>query len=561
MVPRLGRYELVAALGRGGMAEVFDARLSSVPGFAKRLAIKRILPHLATDPAFVAMLFNEAKLAAGLSHANICQVFELARDGDELFMVMEFLDGVTWDRVVARGAIEPRLAAGVLVQAAEGLQHAHDHGVIHRDVSPHNLFITGDGTCKLVDFGVAKALTEGKRTRTGVLKGKLPYMSPEQIRGETLDARADVFALGAVAWESLVGKRLFDRDTEYQVWKAIEEEPIPLATALRPELPHAIDDVLAGALERDRTRRFASARAFATALTQVAGMMLPREIATALAGPIAEQRTHHARSSAAAANTDLSPGAADAGDRAGTSGDRSAASTVDDKHPHMALRDAPAVVKRRRRIAPLIGLAAGVAAAAVLAFVMWPRDGAPEPVAVSSALPAPQDGAATTTPTPPEPPAPPAATKPAPTSATPVRPGGHPVRPPARPAPAAPAAPHPAGAPPPTSTTTPTPDEQAIQQITALGGAGAGSQVRDALATLRAVRTWQVQLANGALSVASTTPATISIDGTQVGATPLTHLSLSPGAHHITAVLADGRSSTRDVTIDTSREATVNFAW
>ncbi len=350
-----GRYELLAELGRGGMAEVFAARMVSVGGFSKSFAIKRMLPHLAQDAQFVTMFTQEARIAARLAHPNICQVFELGQVDDELFIAMELLDGVAWDRVLALdGAAELRLVSGVIVQAAEGLHYAHElrdevglpAPVIHRDVSPQNLFVTSEGVCKLLDFGVAKALSEGPHTRTGVLKGKLPYMSPEQIRGEPLDGRADVFALGVVAWESLTGERLFERPTDFLVWKAIGEEPIPTVTSRRPQLPAAIDAVIARALARDRELRYATARDFASALVQVGGMMLPREIAEALRGTCAVLRAPRA------------PVA-----------ERSAASTIEDGPASTVSmkmrRDAVIVERPRPRRWPVFVAVATIAAAAI----------------------------------------------------------------------------------------------------------------------------------------------------------------------------------------------------
>jgi len=222
---RFGRYELLLVLGRGGMAELDLARLNGVGGFAKLVAIKRILPHLAQDRQFVEMFLNEGRIAARLSHPNVCQVYELGEVDGELFLAMEYLDGVSWDDLLAQVRVtfdapaRLRLTAGVLSQAAEGLHYAHQlrdvagnsTPVIHRDVSPQNLFVTVDGVCKVLDFGVSKMMTDGPRTRTGLLKGKLPYMSPEQIRGEPIDARSDVFALGVVAWEALAGARQIGR--------------------------------------------------------------------------------------------------------------------------------------------------------------------------------------------------------------------------------------------------------------------------------------------------------------------------------------------------------------
>ncbi len=277
-----GRYELLTLLARGGMAEVFLARMSGVGGFAKLLVIKRILPHLGEDPEFREMFVNEGRVAARLDHPNICQVYELGEVDGEVFLAMEYLDGLVWGdlmKLLPRGrAVELRVSATVLGQICDGLRFAHEHvdldgspmPIVHRDVSPQNLMITTEGACKLLDFGVSKVLTEGTRTRTGMLKGKLPYMAPEQIRGERIDARADVFSMGVVLWESLTGGRLFQRDSDYQIWKAITEEEIPRVTSRVAGLPPRIDDVVARALERDLARRYPSIRAFAADLRAAA---------------------------------------------------------------------------------------------------------------------------------------------------------------------------------------------------------------------------------------------------------------------------------------------------
>ena len=292
---RIGRYELLIELGRGGMAELFLGRLHGAGGFAKLVAIKRILPHLAQDRQFKEMFLNEGRIAANLSHPNVCQVFELDEADDELFLAMEYLDGVSWDhlcRELAPGNFAMRLTAGVIAQACEGLHYAHTlrdvegnplH-VVHRDVSPQNLFVTVDGVCKVLDFGVSKTLTDGPRTRSGVIKGKLPYMAPEQIRGELLDARADLFALGVCTWEALAGRRLFDRASDFMIWKAITEEDVPPIATHWPQCPPAVDAAVRRALERDVERRFTTAREFADALRAACPLppCTPAEIADAV---------------------------------------------------------------------------------------------------------------------------------------------------------------------------------------------------------------------------------------------------------------------------------------
>ena len=286
---KFGRYELLTLLARGGMAEVYLARMTGVGGFERQLVIKRILPHLTDDPEFVEMFMNEGRIAARLAHPNVCHVYELGEVSGDLFLAMEYLEGLSWAELSPLlprdGRFELRCAAGVIGQICEGLRYAHelrDAGgtptpVVHRDVSPQNLFVTTDGVSKLLDFGVSKVLTEGSRTRTGILKGKLPYMEPEQIRGEPVDPRADVFAMGIVLWEALAGDRLFRRDSDYQIWRAVTEEDIPAVTSIRPGLPPRIDAVIGRALERDLDKRYPTIRAFASDL---------REVADYLGGPL-----------------------------------------------------------------------------------------------------------------------------------------------------------------------------------------------------------------------------------------------------------------------------------
>ncbi len=307
-IEHVGRYELLMELAKGGMAELYLGRLHGVGGFTRLVAIKRILPHLAEDKVFHDMFLNEGRIAAHLSHPNICQVHELGEDAGSLFLAMEYLDGVPWDALIKRmprNLETLRLAAGVIAQACEGLHYAHElkdvdgtpTPVIHRDVSPQNLFVTVDGVCKVLDFGVSKMMKDGPRTRTGVLKGKLPYMSPEQIQAEQLDARSDVFALGVCLWEALTGNSLFDRDSDFLIWKAITEDPIPpLASG---GMPAAIDAVISSALARDRTRRFRSARALGEALRNAAetvgGAMSPSEIADIVKSMCGDQLAQRAR--------------------------------------------------------------------------------------------------------------------------------------------------------------------------------------------------------------------------------------------------------------------------
>ncbi len=264
-----GPYELLERLATGGMAELYLAQRTGSGGFRRLVAVKRILPHLGDDATFREMFLNEGRIAAQLTHPNICQVHDLGEDADGLYLAMEFLEGVSWEtfsQALPRDADGTfvRLIAGMLQQLAAGLGFAHElrdpttsHAtpVIHRDISPQNIFITHDGICKVLDFGVAKVLTERRRTRSGVIKGKLAYIAPEQLRGETVDVRADIFAVGIVLWELLTNQLLFDRNTDFMVWQAIQEAVIPAPSDVCAHVPAAVDAVVLRALNRDATLR------------------------------------------------------------------------------------------------------------------------------------------------------------------------------------------------------------------------------------------------------------------------------------------------------------------
>jgi eukaryotic-like serine/threonine-protein kinase len=291
----LGRYQLIVSIGHGGMGEVFLGRLRGVAGFAKLVVIKRMHSHLSHDKRFIELFVNEGRVVAQLSHPNICQVHELGEQDGDLFLVMEYLSGVSWEelsRNLPRGtALEIPLIVGVLAQACEGLHYAHqlhDHAgqptpVVHRDVSPQNLFVTTDGICKVLDFGVAKISTSERYSQSGLVKGKLPYMAPEQIRGQPVDGRTDVFAMGVVLWEAFAGSRLFSRPTDFLIWKAITEEPIPPLLQLRPDLPPGVEAIVGRALQRSPARRYPTILALAQDLRKLAPAPLDNnDIAAAL---------------------------------------------------------------------------------------------------------------------------------------------------------------------------------------------------------------------------------------------------------------------------------------
>ncbi len=311
LVPRdardFGSYQLIAKLATGGMAEIFLARPT---GSTSRdvLVLKRILPHLAEDEHFVTMFRDEADLASKVSHKNICRVQEFGEYGGTWFIAMEYLHGVPLSRMMTRLSkvgkmLDVRIVAGIIVQACEGLHAAHEArgpdgqplGLVHRDVSPPNIMVCGDGAVKLLDFGIAKARGANSRTRTGTVKGKNAYMAPEQILGKPLDRRSDVFALAVVMYEMLAIRRLFHRDSDFLTFKAITEEPIPDIRERRPDLPPGMRAALLQAMARDANGRFDSAQAFGNALRNavatLGGPATPADLARLMVTDFGDEMT------------------------------------------------------------------------------------------------------------------------------------------------------------------------------------------------------------------------------------------------------------------------------
>jgi serine/threonine-protein kinase len=251
-------------------------------GFEKTLVLKRILPHLAEDPSFVEMFLGEAKLAAQLNHPNIVQIFDFGESDGEYFLAMEYIDGpnlrVLLKRATAAGmTLPPALCARLIASACEGLAFAHDFqdpetgellGLIHRDISPDNILVSRQGAVKVVDFGIAKAAGQSHKTQSGVIKGKLAYMPPEQVRAKALDRRADVYALGVVFYELLTGHKPFDAPSDAGTMQAILFEPRVPATEHRPDLPEPVQRILDRVLAKDREQRYPDCLALAADLEE-----------------------------------------------------------------------------------------------------------------------------------------------------------------------------------------------------------------------------------------------------------------------------------------------------
>ncbi len=266
-----GKYELFASLGRGGMADVFLSVARGPMGFNKLAVVKRLRRTLAEEPTFLAMFLDEARLAARLNHPNIVHTYEVGEHASSYFIAMEYLDGQPLNKIIRaslkrKEQLDEAFCARVVMDALNGLEHAHklcDYdgsplAIIHRDVSPHNIFVTYDGHTKLVDFGIAKAATSSTETEVGVLKGKVAYMSPEQASGNKVDQRADLFAMGIVLWEMLSGERLMRGDSTANTLHKLMSLPIPRVSERRVVAP-ALEAIVARALEKDPDVRFSSA--------------------------------------------------------------------------------------------------------------------------------------------------------------------------------------------------------------------------------------------------------------------------------------------------------------
>lgn len=275
-LPRqFGKYTLLRKLAAGGMAELFLALHRSVAGFEKLVVIKRILPSMNTDKGFIDMLLHEARIAATLSHPNIVQIFDVGQVEGKYFIAMEHIHGedirsivrAMKKKAVTEFPLEHTLS--IVLGMCAGLAYAHDRrdldgallNIVHRDISPQNIVVTFTGDVKIVDFGIAKSGTQtGEDTKDGQLKGKVPYMSPEQAAGEEIDWRSDIFAAGVMLFELTTGKRLFKGASEYETLKLICEKDYPLPTQVRPGYPPALEQIVMKALAKKRDERYQSAR-------------------------------------------------------------------------------------------------------------------------------------------------------------------------------------------------------------------------------------------------------------------------------------------------------------
>ena len=265
------RYQILGKLAVGGMAEIFLARGANTAGLVRYCVLKRILRERATDAEFVQMFLDEAKLAAQLQHPNIASVYDIGMLGDSYFFTMEYVHGETVRSLLQRARQRERkvpmaCVLTIIAGAAAGLHHAHERngndgrplGIVHRDISPANLMVSYEGNLKIVDFGVAKA-ADRVETKSGTVKGKISYLSPEQCRGARVDRRSDLFSLGIVMWEILTGERLYRRSSDFENMTAIVHEPPPPPSSRRPDVPRAIDDIVLRLLAKSVADRYQTA--------------------------------------------------------------------------------------------------------------------------------------------------------------------------------------------------------------------------------------------------------------------------------------------------------------
>ncbi|ATB38424.1 serine/threonine protein kinase [Cystobacter fuscus] len=278
----VGRYHLMTRLAVGGMAEIWLARQAGPQGFEKLIAIKRILDALSADSDFVSMFLDEARLAAQLNHPHIVQIIDLGEEEGAYYIAMEYLPGENLATVARAAAKQNKelplsLAVRIIAHAAEGLAYAHAKlgpdgallGIVHRDVSPQNILVTYEGVVKVLDFGIAKAATRESQTMAGQVRGKAAYMSPEQARGQTLDARSDIFSLGIVLFELATGTRLFPSMEPLGVMNMLSgDTPLPVAHERNPRVPEDLSRIISRALARHPGQRFISARHFQAALEE-----------------------------------------------------------------------------------------------------------------------------------------------------------------------------------------------------------------------------------------------------------------------------------------------------
>ena len=268
-VRRVGKYRILSELGRGGMANVYLAVAHGHGGVDKLVVLKALLPELSADPDVLAMFLDEARLAARLNHSNVVQTYEVGVEGDRQVIVMEYLDGQALSSVLKHTELAGRTLSiamylRIIINALDGLHYAHELcdydgsslGFVHRDVSPQNIFVTYDGQVKVLDFGIAKSATSSIHTATGVVKGKIAYMAPEQMIGDAIDRRADVYSVGCMLWMVATGKKLWKDTPDVQVMRRVINNEIPTPQSFNPSCDNELNRIVMKALASDPNERY-----------------------------------------------------------------------------------------------------------------------------------------------------------------------------------------------------------------------------------------------------------------------------------------------------------------
>jgi serine/threonine-protein kinase len=301
LVLQVGRYGLFGPMAAGGMAEVHYGRMAAEGGFQKTIAIKRLLPHVAQNPECRTMIYEEARLAARIRHPNVVQPLDVITTDDEVLLAMEYVHGEALSKLIMRARkrgenVPPSVGMAIVCEMLQGLHAAHEAkdeqgvplGIVHRDISPQNVIVGADGIARVIDFGIAKATTSSDFTAVGHVKGKLPYLAPEQFGGAPATRSSDIYAAGCVAWELLVGRRLFEGDSDQAVAARILRAPVDPPSAFVEGVPPELDQIILRCVDREPQNRFATARDMALELERVmplARATLVGEWVEHLAGP------------------------------------------------------------------------------------------------------------------------------------------------------------------------------------------------------------------------------------------------------------------------------------
>jgi serine/threonine-protein kinase len=297
----LDRYALFDKIGAGGMATVHLGRVAGAAGFSRTVAIKRLHPHLADDPSFVSMFVDEARLAARIHHPNVVQTLDVVATGDQLLIVMEYVEGASLSRLwtATEQKVDLPIASAIVCDLLHGLHAAHEArdasgerlGLVHRDVSPQNVMVGVDGTARVLDFGVAKAVGRLQTTREGVVKGKLGYMAPEQARGGSVTSAADVYAAGVILWELAACRPMFTSKGDAELLLDLLAGAVPPPSRHAPRLPRALDTLIMRGLAARPADRFPSARAMADALARAVPPAQPHDVAAWVERHLGEELT------------------------------------------------------------------------------------------------------------------------------------------------------------------------------------------------------------------------------------------------------------------------------